>query len=285
MGSFTIVTEPAVGSEAGSVVFVADKKAETSGTLLDSIAEKSGKGRGLVAADLESYLEQMRQFINIGKPYIIEDVGVVSLNKSGNYEFSRQGSSLNLTSPASQTVEQHFLPESSGSSSRAGRRNGVMGLAAVIVLLVLAGVGYGIFHMVRNGSSKTATADTETAAVEQPATDTPAATTVAAGGDSVAAKPDSVATAAAAVPVAVISRDSARYRFVFETTPSSERAHTRTAQLRSFGDPAGFDSSKAEDGSFTYRLFLRQKIAIADSVKAKDSVQLYLSKNVKLVRE
>ncbi|MDR6339032.1 hypothetical protein HNQ91_002083 [Filimonas zeae] len=288
IGSFTIVNEPAAGVDAGNVVFVADKKAETSSALLDQIAEKSGKGRGLVAADLESYLEQMRQFINIGKPYVIEDVGVVSLNKSGNYEFSRNAATLSLTSPVGQAAEQHFLPESTGGTARTGKRNGIMGLAAVIILLVLAGVGYGIYNMARNGKSNTATTDTET--TEQPATDTPAAATSAtASGDGTAVNPDTTAaitttTAAPAVTTAV-SGDSAHYRFVFETTASSERAHARTAQLKSFGDPAGFDSSKQEDGTFSYRLFLRQKIAIADSTRAKDSVQLYLSKSVRLVKE
>lgn len=284
IGSFTIVNEPAAGVDAGNVVFVADKKAETSGALLDQIAEKSGKGRGLVAADLESYLEQMRQFINIGKPYVIEDIGVVSLNKSGNYEFSRNAATLSLTSPVGQAAEQHFLPESTGGTVRTGKRNGIMGLAAVIILLVLAGVGYGIYNMVRNGKSNTTTADTET--TEQPATDTPSAAPVAVTGDTLAVKTDTpVAATTTPASAPAISGDSARFRFVFETTVSSERAHTRTAQLKSFGDPAAFDSSKQEDGTFTYRLFLRQKIAIADSTRAKDSVQLYLSKNVRLVRE
>lgn len=283
MGSFTIVTEPAAGVETGNVVFVADKKAETSAALLDQIAEKSGKGRGLVAADLESYLEQMRQFINIGKPYVIEDVGVVSLNKNGNYEFSRTAGG-NTLPPAPVHQEQHFLPESGGGNTRAGKRNGIMGLAAVIILLVVAGVGYGIYNMVRNGKSSTDTTEAETVTTPPAADTTSVAATPPA--DSAGAKPDSVVTPATPPTVlAAVSKDSARYRFIFETTASSERAHTRTAQLQSFGDPAGFDSSKQEDGTFTYRLYLRQKIAIADSAKAKDSVQLYLSKSVRAVRE
>lgn len=281
MGSFAIVTEPAQGQSAGDVVFTADKKAETSGELLDLIAEKSGKGRGLVASDLESYLEQVRQFINIGKPYIIEDVGAVWLNKTGNYEFTRHTGIALATNTVQ--VDQHFLPENTGVVARMGKRNGIMGLAFIVVILVIAGVGYGVYNML---SSKKKAPDTEVASDATPA-ETPVTAPASSAGDSGAVVPKSDSATAAVQPtvVAAISKDSARYRFVFETTASSERAHARTAQLQSFGDPARFDSVKQEDGSYSYRLYLRQKLAIADSAKAKDSVQLYLSRNVTVVRE
>lgn len=286
MGSFSIITEPAQGQEAGDVVFVADKKAETSGELLDLIAEKSGKGRGLVAADLESYLEQVRQFINIGKPYIIEDVGVISLNKSGNYEFTRHTGIALATNNAQ--VDQHFLPENTGMVARLGKRNGIMGVAFIVVLLVLAGVGYGIYSMVggSKSSSDDAVVTAPPAADTQPVSVAPPATT----SDSVSTKPaDSVATVTPTVTApateVIASKDSGRYKFIFETTPSAERARTRTAQLISFGDPAGYDSVKQEDGSYAYRLFLKQKVAVANANRAKDSIQIYLSKPVTMVKE
>lgn len=280
MGSFTIITDPKPGEEAGNVIFVADKKAETSGTLIDLIAEKSNKGRGLVASDLESYLEQARQFINIGKPYIINDIGAVSLNKFGDYELSR-----NTGAPpaaASMQIEQHFLPDKPGMGARAGKRNGIMVLAVVIILLVLAGVGWGVYNMTQRKGDNTAGTDgaADTTAVVAPP---PAAATVAVKPDSATAKPDSVMAPAAVTPAA--TGDSSRYKFVFETTTSGDRARARIAQLRSFGDPAAFDSSRNGDTAFVYRLFLRKKIAVADLPKVKDSIQVYLSRSVTVVKE
>ncbi|BAV07663.1 hypothetical protein FLA_3694 [Filimonas lacunae] len=285
MGTFTIITEPKEGETSGDVKFVADKKAETSGVLLDLIAEKSGKGRVLVASDLESYLEQVRQFVNIGKPYIINDVGVVSLNKYGDYVFTRNTGGAELANNNVQ-VEQHFLPENTSLVARMGKRNGIMGIGLIIFLLVIAGVGYGVYTMFNHKSNTdtgvTTAADTQTAAPVTPPPVMPDTTAVAKDSTGTANKPDSVAVAAI---VPIVSKDSSRYKFIFETTTSGDRARTRIAQLRSFGDPASFDSSKQADGSFSYRLFLRKKIAIADSAKAKDSIQLYLSKSVTVVRE
>lgn len=285
MGTFTVSTEPKPGEEAGSVSFIPDKKAETSSILLDQLTEKTGKSRALVAADLESYLEQMRQFINIGKPYIIEDIGAVSLAKNGDYQFtSNIGMALAVNTTQN---EQHFLPGDNSMTNRLSKRNGVTSLALVVVLLIVAGIGWWVYSMVGHRDTTetvNSPADTPATTVE-PAPPPPSETNAAAAG-STAVTADTLAVSKKPEPVAASSNaGSASYKFIFETTASAERARTRTEQLVSFGDPAHYDSVKQGDGSYAYRLFLRQQIAVADTARAKDSVQLYLSKNVTLVRE
>jgi len=73
--------------EAGEIVFQQDTAVGEDPQLVGYIAEKSGKMKSLIAADLDSNLELARQFLNIGKPYLFEGIGTLSKNKTGNYEF------------------------------------------------------------------------------------------------------------------------------------------------------------------------------------------------------
>ncbi len=55
--------------------------------LVAFIAAQSGKMKSLAAADLDSYLELAKQFLNIGKPFLFEGIGTLSKNKSDKYDF------------------------------------------------------------------------------------------------------------------------------------------------------------------------------------------------------
>jgi predicted house-cleaning NTP pyrophosphatase (Maf/HAM1 superfamily) len=56
--------------------------------LIQYISANTGKMKPLAAADLESYLELAKQFLNIGKPFYIEGIGTLVKIKSGDYEFT-----------------------------------------------------------------------------------------------------------------------------------------------------------------------------------------------------
>ena len=75
--------------------------------------------------------------------------------------------------------------------------------------------------------------------------------------------------------------DSFLVKFIFEVTADKIRAYNRIAQLREFGDPAALDSIRTDTG-YVYKLYVIQRILKADTTKAKDSVQLYFQKPVKL---
>lgn len=73
--------------DSGGITFQQDITVKEDAELISFIAEKSGKMKSLIAADLDSNLELARQFLNIGKPYLFEGIGTLSKNKTGNYEF------------------------------------------------------------------------------------------------------------------------------------------------------------------------------------------------------
>ncbi|RXK85886.1 hypothetical protein [Filimonas effusa] len=274
---------PEHGTNAAPVVqFSFDRKAETDPLLLDFIAERSVKNRALVAADLSSYLEQVRQFINIGKPYVIPGIGAVFMAKSMGYEFSQQSGASFVASPmVPVSTTEHYIEADPAESGRIRKKNSLAGLAFVVLVLVIGGVAWAIYNRVKDDKGSNSVQSEQQApppGEQQPDT---TATAVAASADTQA--PGTATTAAPATQAAAGGMRS--YKFVFETTASGDRARTRTAQLQSFGDPAFYDSTKLSDNSYQYRLYLKHNMNIGDSTRVKDSLRMYLDRNVTLAQD
>ncbi|MFC0773607.1 hypothetical protein [Terrimonas alba] len=70
------------------VSFVNKPTAKESAGLIEFIAEKTGKMKSLASSDLESHLQLAQQFLNMGKPYLFEGIGILTKLKTGEYEFT-----------------------------------------------------------------------------------------------------------------------------------------------------------------------------------------------------
>lgn len=82
IGRFTL-------DDAGQIHFEQNASLKEDAALVSYIAEKTGRMKSLVSADLDSYLELARQFLNIGKPYLFDGIGTLSKNKFGKLEFTQ----------------------------------------------------------------------------------------------------------------------------------------------------------------------------------------------------
>lgn len=71
----------------GRITFIQDARAAQDDALVSYIMQQTGKIRPLAVGDLESYLELVKQFLNLGKPFIIEGLGVLKKNQSGEVMF------------------------------------------------------------------------------------------------------------------------------------------------------------------------------------------------------
>ena len=58
--------------------------------LVQFIADQTGKIKAWAAADLESYLSQARQFLNIGNPFLFEGIGLLEKRSSGEYVLKQE---------------------------------------------------------------------------------------------------------------------------------------------------------------------------------------------------
>jgi hypothetical protein len=123
-----------------SIRFEFDKNASEDNQFIDFLSEKTGKKRSLIASDLESFILTGKQFLNIGKPLIIKDLGILLKNQQGTYEFT-QGSNthepIDISGPKSN--QQQSNPDEIDFSSipkkKAGNKS--KGLIFTIALLVL----------------------------------------------------------------------------------------------------------------------------------------------------
>ena len=70
-----------------AIQFQYDPKVVEDPALVDFIVGFTGKIRPLAASDLDSYLMLGRQFLNIGNPFIIPDVGTLQKNNAGELLF------------------------------------------------------------------------------------------------------------------------------------------------------------------------------------------------------
>jgi hypothetical protein len=75
------------GDFTGLISFVQDTRAAEDEALVSYIMQQTGKIRPLAIGDLESYLELVKQFLNLGKPFIIEGLGVLKKNQFGEVMF------------------------------------------------------------------------------------------------------------------------------------------------------------------------------------------------------
>lgn len=233
--------------------------------LIKYLVEKLGKIQPLVRSDLESYLSNIKQFINIGKPYTIEGIGTLNKTNNGNYEFT-PGNFLPVKEELNpkRENEEHNYPDRS--------LNFNVGRVFVVVLIVIAalaalvGIGWGVTNLLSKYQR-----DEEPIEQQQGFIDTiiePAPDTL----------PPSISNAMAAVTDSILT-----YKMVFETTRFKTSAASRSEQLIQFGVPVKVDTIFLRD-SVRYRLYVPMKIRQSDTTRVKDSLGLLLGSPIKMLR-
>jgi hypothetical protein len=97
MGTFTLSPDFVAPKENdkdaeipdNAISFQYNARATADDTLVDYIVQQTRKMRSLAAADLDSYLVLGKQFLNIGKPFKIEGMGLLEKNQQGELEFTK----------------------------------------------------------------------------------------------------------------------------------------------------------------------------------------------------
>lgn len=247
----------------GTIQFEYDKKALTSQGLIDFIGQRLGKSRVLIQSDIESYFELIRQFVNIGKAYEMETIGVFKLAKSNEYEFTPYDH-LQKKEESKSGKRQQMRANTNLASNQKTNRSALMFLAVLIILAVLGVVAWGTYNLLFTGSSNSSLPDTPNAAIAQRKPDT----------NINAKQPKDTFT--------TVKGDTANYKFIYETTSSGVRAYARTGQLKSYGNLAGVDSTITSNEK-VYKLYLKMRLYHADTAKVKDSLQKHLQRNIIIV--
>ena len=82
-------TKPGKVIPSGAISFENNPLLKESPDLVLYISSQTGKIKALAAADLDSHLNLIQQFINIGKPFLLEGIGNLVKIKSGEYAFTQ----------------------------------------------------------------------------------------------------------------------------------------------------------------------------------------------------
>jgi hypothetical protein len=138
--------------------------------LVDYVSAQTGKQKSLASADLESYLELAKQFLNIGKPFHIEGIGTLVKTQTGSFDFTSDHSlsdkvkegtkELSATSISDQSLTTYESLKPQKETNAPYRR-------IFLTILVVATAGiilYGGYRIYKNNNSP---ADNQEEAVPQ----------------------------------------------------------------------------------------------------------------------
>jgi len=264
IGTFTISPDVIIPAEneketalpENAIQFEFNAKELKDDGLIDYIINQSRKIRPLASADLESYSLLSKQFLNIGKPMIIEGIGTLQKNQQGSYEFE-QGQNVNpkmTSNPV--TIKENVQDEISFSTpaKEPSSGKGIMLLAIAIFLLGTVGALY-YFFVLKNS-------------------DTPAEQTelIIPAADSLENTMDTTAILQKDTTLKVNPLvDSSTFKIVIKNYPSKEAANKAFERLSKYGHKLIVTTKD----SITYQLKMPFTTPLSDTLRAKDSLRIF----------
>ncbi len=249
-----------------SISFKYDPKIKEDEDLIDFIVQNTKKIKPLASADLDSFLTLGRQFLNIGKPFTIQNLGTLEKLKSGELEFSPGPLIQRVEVPKAKIedegAEKHeenlfndYQKEPSSNNSR------VLLIAIIAILL-----GFGSWAAWNYGFKKT---ESEPAATDNiiPVQDT--------ANISEKQKSDSLAEAQRVTDSIANAQknpaDSFTFKVVIKETTNKEIALARLAKLKSFGRKVIMYTND----SITFKVAEPFMLPLTDTTRVLDSLNNY----------
>lgn len=147
IGTFTLSTDVVppeddhkeVHLPDNAVQFTYNPHAEHDDGLIDFIVEITRKIRPLATSDLESFTLLSREYLNIGKPYIIEGLGAIHKNQNGVFEFT-QGHVVNPKLVIEKEIKDNVISDISFASpvrKKLNKKGWIIGISALLLTLLI----------------------------------------------------------------------------------------------------------------------------------------------------
>ncbi len=232
-------------------------KAGEDEALINFIVQQTRKIRPLASSDLESYSILAKQFLNIGKPLLIEGVGTIQKNQSGSYEFI-QGHFItpkidDFPKQLKEKTEDNISFESESRNTGNNRKYAVIAFISLFAILAGLGLYYFIFKKKSPGTEPVI----QTQIVVQD--------TVKKVDTVKAIVPDTVA----AKPAETEKKDSVNFKVVIR---EYKDAATAEKKLKTFTD-YGYKLILIKADSAKYQLAMPFTSPLADTLRVKDSLR------------
>ncbi len=245
--------------ELEGVSFENNPSVKETADLINFISAQTGKIKALATADLESHLELALQFLNIGKPFLLEGIGSLVKAKPGEFTFT-SGQAIPAIMKdyqakevsAATTTEEPFTDYKSIFYSRKGKSNWNKPIAALLLLAGIALAVWGGYIVYKRTTAKNNAASVKNEKQEPVLVQ-----------DTTMQQKDSVIE-----PKQMTATPAGNYKFVIETT-TKERGLARFAKLKSFG----LNVQMQTTDSLNFKLFFILPAAISDTAKMIDSLR------------
>ncbi|MCW3120477.1 MAG: hypothetical protein JWM28_4559 [Chitinophagaceae bacterium] len=250
---------------AESISFQNDPAAKEDQDLIKFISAQTGKMKALAISDLESYIELMKQFLNIGKPFQIEGIGTLTKIRTHEYGFD-QGDLPNER--ITEIVEAEKRQGSSSEDSAVSFRDlykkhdkpGFTLKKASIAFLLFGGIGLAIWggYALYSKNQPIPSAIEETPAqqtIPVPVTDSIKYTEKK--------EQDSLPQKAESNPPG--------YKFVFESTPNKNKAIKRFNFLKNINSDIHLETTD----SSLFKITVNLNILSSDTLRIKDSLNAW----------
>ena len=287
LGEFTIIDGQAVNG-APLVQFVSNKAAYTSEELISFIAEHQGKNKIVTGFDVESHLNQIKQFINIGTPWVIPGFGQLQLGKSRELEFVQEVQSesalLERIKHKQAATEAHYQTyDAINSATQRGSNTGTIALTLFIILALGAGGYY--FYANKKNIASPATAKDSAATVTDTVVSVPSSSnmnnTVTTTQPPVVNSAKALDSVPATSSITSAATSATGFKFVLSKTTNAGYARKRYTQLKAYGTQVFIDSAK-QDSFSVYKIYLMKDTSPSDTAKLRDSLTRYYGKPVKI---
>ena len=238
--------------------------------LVDYIVEQTRKIKPLASSDLDSYAILAKQFLNIGKPFLIEGVGTIQKSQQGDYEFI-PGNFItpkidDFPKQLKERKEETVSFESESTSSHSSR-NLIIGLT--IVGVTFAGLAAYYFVVVKNQNNTEQTEPKTIVQKDTLVTDT--SKTVVVTTDTLKKSNADSIDNFAAIPSPQIKTDNSSFKIVLKEYVTPTAAQNAYNRLTSYGHKltmVKMDSAK-------YILVMSFKKPLSDTLRVKDSIKRF----------
>ncbi|MEO6490582.1 MAG: hypothetical protein ABIO04_11630 [Ferruginibacter sp.] len=265
IGTFFLSSEIAMPVESdkemimpdNAVKFEFNKRAPQDDDLISFIVAQTRKIKPLATSDLESYSILARQFLNIGKPFPIEGLGVLVKNQAGTYEFL-QGHSVNARLDAAPALLREKTEEEiSFSTVNKVTDNSKAWMVVVLISLII--VAAALYYFLNKDTNKNNL---------EP---------VAFTADSVVTVKDTFASVQdtslhkVAEGNSIATNDGFTFKIVIKEYQGKRSADVAFAKLTSYGHKLLLYPKD----SFVYKIAMPFTSPLSDTIKAKDSLRVF----------
>jgi hypothetical protein len=147
-----------------AIKFIYDPKTGEDADLIDFIVQNTKKIKPLASADLDSFLTLGRQFLNIGKPFTIQNLGTLEKVKGGELEFKPgplvqkvEVPKLKIADDGAEEHEENLFNDYKKAPSGSSRRT--LLIIFIILLVGLGGWAAWYFGFKKNDTEQSANTD------------------------------------------------------------------------------------------------------------------------------